>query len=146
MKLHVDGAPHPGFVILLVLTAAGAWFHLRSRPVVVAGTDWIADAPVAHTASAPVLSWKALDPSGRAKTLVFTVQETQRVGVGVYDTAGRLVHSVAASTFPPGTFELPWDGREDATGRHAPPGLYVVRYDFAGAWSARRLLVLGEAR
>ena len=145
MKPRLHGAPSPGFVILLLIVGAGAWAHSRGREPVASGGVWTMDVPVPHTASAPGVSWKALDPFGRSKVLEFTVRETQTVGVGVYDAAGRLVHSVEASMFPPGTFQLPWDGREDLSGREAPPGLYVVRYDFGGSWMARRLLVLGAS-
>lgn len=142
MRFRIHGAPRPGLLILLALLAAGAWKHLERRDATPSEGVWAVPGPVAHTASVPLLTLDALDPFGRSKGLVFALDEAQRVEIGVYDTAARLVYRVPASVFSTGRYRVTWDGR-DTQGREVPPGLYVVRYDFGDTWSARRLVVLG---
>lgn len=132
MTLRIHGAPRPGLVILLLVVAAGAAWHLAQSGVAKAG----------RMASVPPLSRGVLDPMTRAKTFEFALGEAQSVELSVYDATGRLVHHVPASMFPAGEFAIPWDGTDDFSGRESPPGLYTARYDFA-TWTARRLLVLG---
>ena len=141
MMIRVTGAPRRSIIVFLALLAWGAWSH-RSRPAPAEAQGvWAAPAPFVHTASVP-FSLARLNPFRRAKELEFVLSEAQTVEIGVYDAQGILVWHYAAATFPPGRRSIPWNAC-DARGREVARGVYLVRYDFGGAWSLRRLLLVG---
>lgn len=131
MRLAIHGLPRPRFVILLLIVAAGAWAHLAGEAKGTGGA----------TASVPAVSWGILNPLSREKSIEFRLTEAQVVGVEVRDFAGIPLYALPPSMYPAGSFDVPWNGR-DATGRHAPAGLYELRYEFPDR-EVHRLLVLG---
>jgi flagellar hook assembly protein FlgD len=50
----------------------------------------------------------------------------QRVEIGIYNVAGRLVKSLVSSDQAPGRYEAVWDGRDDA-GASVTHGVYFLR-------------------
>jgi hypothetical protein len=54
------------------------------------------------------------------------------VSLRVYDLAGRMVRSLVETTHGPGTYQAPWDGRDDA-GRTVSTGVYLIQMR-AGDW------------
>ncbi len=131
MKLRIHGLPRPKFVILLLVVAAGAWAHLAGEARGTGGaTAWV-----------PAVSWGILNPVSREKQIEFRLTEAQLVGVEVRDLGGNALYRLPPSTYPAGSFSVPWNGR-DAAGRHAPAGLYELRYEFPDR-EVHRLLVLG---
>lgn len=142
MTIRVTGLPRPSLVIFLALIALGAWAHRPRREPAEREGVWAAPSPIAHTASVP-FSLARFDPFAREKPLEFVLSEAQTVEIGVYDAQGILVKHYAAATFPRGRHSIPWD-EIDARGREVPRGVYFVRYDFGGAWTLRRLLLIGR--
>lgn len=141
MKIRVTGAPRPGMVILFAVIAWGAWSHRpRSAPAEPEGV-WAAPAPFAHTASVP-FSLARLNPFHRTKELEFVLSEAQTVEISVFDGQGILLKHWPAGTYSAGRNSISWDAC-DAAGHEVPRGVYLVRYDFGGTWSLRRLLLVG---
>lgn len=138
-SLRIQGAPRPGFVLLLLVIGFGAWRHFHP-PMPPSDAEWVGDAPPVRTASVP-WSPERLDPFRRTKELSFDLQEAQMVEISIHDPTGAVVFRSPKSMYPAGRFDLEWNGCDDA-GRVARPGVYTARWDF-GAWSARRLLVIG---
>jgi hypothetical protein len=60
-----------------------------------------------------------------------------RVRLSVLDIQGRRIAQVADAVYRPGRYQAVWDGRIER-GR-APEGLYLVRYEWPGQHSVRRL-------
>jgi hypothetical protein len=141
MRIVWHGLPRPGLVLLLAIVVAGA---MARRASVSAASDgeWGSPSPVRHTATVPWLTVCGLDPFERGKELSFSLGEAQEVYVSVWSAAGSLVRDWPAAVYPRGDFAFYWDGARN-DGREVPAGVYVVRYDFGGVWSARRLLVIG---
>ncbi len=65
----------------------------------------------------------------------------ERVDVGIYDVAGRLVQTLAHGWQSSGTYSLRWDGR-DASGVRARAGVFFVRGTLGDRPIAARLLLL----
>jgi hypothetical protein len=86
--------------------------------------DSPATAPMATSFRAP-----APNPARGSATLSFTLERPAPATLRVYDTAGRLVRTLASGPFPAGESRATWDGRSDA-GEPAPNGIYFV--EFAG--------------
>ena len=132
--MQVTGLPRPSFVLVLAAVGAGAVLHCRHRPASAAEGLWANPGAPAHTASVPFFV--------QASDLSFTLAEAQTVEVDVYDASGAHVRRFAPSMFSPGDHAISWD-RLDDHGREVAAGFYTARFDFGGAWSARRLLWIG---
>jgi hypothetical protein len=129
--MRVTGLPRPRFLVLLAIVAAGGLLHHGRHETPAPEGLWASAAPLAHTASVPLFV--------RASELSFSLAESQTVEVDVFDASGRLVRRFPASTFPPGDHAISWDHCNER-GREVAGGFYLARFDFGGAWSARRLL------
>jgi hypothetical protein len=97
--------------------------------------DLVGDTSVDFAAppAVAVLWGAAPNPFNPGTRISFTVPHTQRVRVGVYDLAGRLVTNLADADYGPGDHALAWDGCDEG-GRPMPSGTYAVRL-----WTEQRL-------
>jgi len=84
---------------------------------------------------APVAAVEPADPSGGVVwpnpfrdrvTMTWSLPAPAHVEAGVFDTAGRLVRSLAKGRFSAGVQTLAWDGRL-SSGARAPAGVYFIR-------------------
>ncbi len=66
------------------------------------------------------------NPFGPLTTLAFSLAETRRVSIAVYDVSGRVVDVLIDEELPAGRSSVHWDGK-DATGRDAASGVYFAR-------------------
>ena len=74
-------------------------------------------------------------------SISFTLRQSGRVAVRVYNARGQLVRALTDTSFPAGTHRLTWDGRDDQ-GREAPSGTYYARAATAARTEARVKMVL----
>jgi murein DD-endopeptidase MepM/ murein hydrolase activator NlpD len=63
------------------------------------------------------------NPAQGASQLAFELPAAQRLEIGVYDVAGRLVRHLTQARMSAGAHELAWDGR-NAAGERVAPGIY----------------------
>jgi len=82
----------------------------------------------------------APSPTRDQARIDFTVAREAHVRLSVLDIQGRHVARLADAVYQPGRYQTVWDGRSDR-GR-APAGLYLVRYEWPGQQSVRRLLLI----
>jgi len=82
----------------------------------------------------------APSPTKDQARIDFTVAREAHVRLSVLDIQGRRVATLADAVYPAGRYQTVWDGRSDR-GR-APAGLYLVRYEWPGQQSVRRLLLI----
>ena len=80
------------------------------------------------------------NPFNHATHIGFTLKRPSAVSLQVFNTRGQLVATLAEGTWPAGTYQTAWDGR-DAQGQAVSSGVYIVRLD-AGGWRATRKMVL----
>ena len=84
-----------------------------------------------------------LAPGGELPQLAFvtfSLRETARARIRVYNQAGRLARRLADTQLGPGEHALPWDGRDDM-GRVLPNGAYVVQVDCGYAQERQVVLI-----
>jgi hypothetical protein len=70
----------------------------------------------------------------------FDVPRSGRVGVVVYDAAGRELRNLAEGVMAAGPHAVAWDGA-DASGRRVPSGVYFYRLSIDGRTEGRRVIV-----
>jgi hypothetical protein len=122
----VDGVPLAGQNVYMVravkleTSASGTYFNLS--PGAIDSLD--ARAGVAPPARGAILG-TAPNPSLGATEITFDVAARGRVGLRIYDAAGRLVRTVEGGRRDPGRHTLAWDGR-DAEGRGVAAGVYFL--------------------
>jgi Peptidase family C25/Propeptide_C25/FlgD Ig-like domain len=71
----------------------------------------------------------------------FDLGETAKVSLKIYDTAGRLVRTLADHSMTPGSHLVNWDG-SDGTGRQVSSGVYYYILDTGAVNQSRQMLVL----
>ena len=81
------------------------------------------------------------NPFNPRTTISFTLPEACHVGVAVYDSAGRLVRTLAGEHMAEGPHSVVWDGETDR-GTRAASGVYFCRLSTpAGAESSSMVMV-----
>lgn len=80
------------------------------------------------------------NPFSVATELRFSVGERAKTSLAIYDVEGRLVRTLANSTFEAGSYRATWNGRDDA-GRPVTAGVYFCRL-MAGEETISRKLIL----
>jgi hypothetical protein len=73
-----------------------------------------------------VLSQNYPNPFNPTTMLTFSAEHESRVRVAVYDVLGREVSVLADADYPPGIYQVTWDGR-NVSGSSMPSGAYYVR-------------------
>jgi hypothetical protein len=83
-------------------------------------------------------------PDGRASalsTIVFELDESAKVSLAIFDIKGRPVRTLLDYRLPPGSYDIRWDGRDDA-GASRPAGIYFYQLGLNGRATTRQLLLL----
>ncbi|MBI5838128.1 MAG: T9SS type A sorting domain-containing protein [Candidatus Eisenbacteria bacterium] len=107
-----------------------AMFHV-TVPVVGAG----------NATDALALYRPSPNPGAGPQRLRYSIPTPGRVSLDVLDVAGRTVWQVAAAQQTAGEHSVDWDGR-NASGAHAPAGLYFVRLSTEAGMRTQRLVRL----
>ncbi len=81
------------------------------------------------------------NPFNPLTSIRFRLPEAGPVGLGVYDTRGRMVKSLIAEELPAGEHAVTWNGR-DALGRPAASGVYFVKLRSAHSELSRRMVLV----
>lgn len=81
------------------------------------------------------------NPFNPVTTIAFSLDDAQRVSLGVYDVRGRLVRALLTrEEQAAGSHAVSWDGL-DARGSRVPAGVYFYRVS-AGSWSDTKRMVV----
>lgn len=81
------------------------------------------------------------NPFNPTTTIPYRIASSTRVGLSIYDAAGRLVRQLVNETQPPGDYAVTWNGRDDA-GRFLPSGVYFCRLLAGGSAQTRKMVLL----
>ena len=101
--------------------------------------SWV-DVPKAPAVPrAATLEWARPNPFSASTTVAFTLAQSGRVQVEVFDVLGQRVAQVVDRVLPAGRNQVVWDGRR-ADGRAAASGLYYVRVKSAEMNAARKVV------
>uniref|UniRef100_A0A832I353 DUF4082 domain-containing protein n=1 Tax=Eiseniibacteriota bacterium TaxID=2212470 RepID=A0A832I353_UNCEI len=108
-----------------------------NQPVALGAPARPRPAPPATTALGAVFP----NPFRGTLNVSFSLAREARVRVTVFDLAGRVVRRVEDGPRPAGFHVVTWDGRAE-TGRAAPSGVYVVRFESGEIVQTRRVQLI----
>jgi len=130
------GQPDAGLIAERVLAIHGGfWFANAPVPLDVPTPPPIAETPIeAIFAAMP-------NPFAGATRIRFALAAPGPVDVRVFDVRGRLVRTLEAGVLAAGTYERPWNARDD-DGRPLGPGVYLLRVRIPARTRVQRLVVL----
>jgi hypothetical protein len=80
------------------------------------------------------------NPFSSATTISFSLAQSAKVSLKVFDLNGRLITTLANEEMQAGNHLIKWD-INDANGREGPSGMYLLRIE-AGQYSATRKLIV----
>jgi flagellar hook assembly protein FlgD len=81
------------------------------------------------------------NPFNPMTEICFTIAETQRTNLRIYDLSGRLVRSLVDGALPAGDHRVVWNGLDD-NGRAAPSGVYLYRLEADDFRQSRSMTLL----
>jgi len=123
------------------------WLHLRSSGGSVPSADnlvpWIGTpASVPGVEGPQATALVSANPGRRDFSIVFDLQQSAPVTLGIYDAGGRRIRElIAGLTYPAGRHVVKWDGR-DEFGRVAGSGAYFSRWEAGSRSESRRLTLM----
>ena len=79
------------------------------------------------------------NPFNPAATISFSVGQTGKVSLRIYDLAGREVGRLVDRELPAGEHEATWDGK-DQLGREVPAGVYLMQLETAEGTRSRKIV------
>jgi hypothetical protein len=80
------------------------------------------------------------NPFNPMTRVVFELEKTGSVEVGIYDVRGQLVYTLAAGVMDRGRYDLTWRGQDNA-GRPVASGVYFCRLLAGGDTQTRKLVL-----
>jgi hypothetical protein len=81
------------------------------------------------------------NPFNPTTTIPFVLTEDKDVRLSVFDAQGKLVQVLANKTFPAGSHDVIWNGR-DSNGNSVASGMYFCRLEAPGMVQTRKLVLL----
>jgi peroxiredoxin len=81
------------------------------------------------------------NPFNPSTTIKFSVDQTQKVKLQIYNITGQLINTLVEGTFGAGSFEAEWNGR-DSFNRTVGSGVYFARLQGENLTKVHRLVLL----
>ncbi|UCH85524.1 MAG: T9SS type A sorting domain-containing protein [Candidatus Latescibacterota bacterium] len=81
------------------------------------------------------------NPFNPQTTIEYSLRESGRVSLRIYDIAGRLVRTLLSEEKTAGTYTTIWNGRDD-NGAEVSSGVYFVRFEAGGDVHAQKIVFL----
>jgi hypothetical protein len=91
--------------------------------------------------SATELQQNYPNPFNPTTTISFTLEQSSRVSLQVFDVSGRVVRDLASEALGPGYHHRHWDGRDNA-GRRVASGVYFYRLAVGDFSQVRKMVML----
>jgi hypothetical protein len=95
----------------------------------------------AEAASVTALGRACPNPFNPTTKVAYSTAERGRVGIRVYNLAGRLVRTLVDAPQEPGEHDAVWDGTTDS-GVRAASGVYFIRMEAGGFEAVDKLVLL----
>lgn len=81
------------------------------------------------------------NPFRASATIAYDLSQPERIGLYVYDLAGRRIATLFQGNQKAGTHSLIWDGT-DGLGGGVPSGVYICRLNIGASFKAEKLLLI----
>jgi hypothetical protein len=88
-----------------------------------------------------VLNQNYPNPFNPTTNISFALPTSEQVKIEIYNVSGELVKVIADQTFSAGTFQVTWDGTNQA-GMKTPSGMYIYRLQAGSFTTAKKMLML----
>ena len=115
------------------------WYRLVAQE---ASATVVIGAPIVVDAAARLefrLTSMGPNPGSGPVRIGFALRQAGAIEIAVFDVQGRRVATLARGPWPAGAHELEWNGGTSGGGA-APPGLYVLRYQYPGGQDKRAIV------
>ncbi len=96
---------------------------------------------VEETPLATALHQNYPNPFNGHTTLSYSLEKPEHVSIRIYDTAGRLVRSLEDRDSAAGTYQVVWNGRDNAS-RPVASGIYFMRMNAGDYGKSRKIVYL----
>jgi hypothetical protein len=120
----------------LILRNALVWFD------VITGLDGEGEIVAATLPATFELHQNFPNPFNPTTTIRFSVPQTARVKIAIFNNLGQEVRRLTDNPYPAGVYEVSWDGRDDS-GNPAASGMYFYTMRVADKFSdVKKMLIL----
>lgn len=92
-------------------------------------------------ASVPLIQSNYPNPFNPSTTIAFSIPETGRARVSIYNIRGQIVKDLLNGELTRGNHRLVWDGR-DADNCNVASGIYFIKLESGGKTSIRKAMLL----
>jgi hypothetical protein len=82
------------------------------------------------------------NPFSNTTTISFSLSQSSKVSIGIYDVTGRLVQILANTELQQGTYKIIWNARDEKENA-VSAGIYFLNFS-AGSYVERRKLVVAK--
>ncbi len=119
------------------------WMSCMSRGLAVLSVLGSDPTDVATNTTAPglLLEPSAPNPFHASTTLSFSLPNSNRVEIGIYDVRGRRVRALLDDRLAGGRSAVTWDGKDD-TGRSLVSGVYFWKLKASSGEATQRMVLL----
>jgi hypothetical protein len=144
---YIDSNPTSGWGVYMVrgvkLETTGGGTYLNLSPGVIDSIEVLAavDTSPDHTTLGATRFETLPNPFLNTTRITFRLESTSPVIMRVHDVTGRLIRRIDAGLYPPGTYILRWDGKDDR-GRNAGSGIYFISLDTGRAKLSNKVVRL----
>ena len=83
----------------------------------------------------------APNPFSNTTTISFTIPQSQKVSISIFDMTGRLVKILANEEMQQGNHEIKWNGN-DEKGNRVPTGIYFLRINAGSDLETKKLSII----
>jgi fibronectin type 3 domain-containing protein len=122
--------------------SSGAWYDYRIVAVTAKGAEIRSQSSTVQVPKPPLeISQVFPNPFRSSVSLEFTMPNSGRVTVSVYDVRGKLVAELDVGVRPAGTHVVTWNGR-DNDGTRVSAGTYFFKLEIPGIQSTRKAVLV----
>jgi hypothetical protein len=122
-----------------VMPERAYWYRLVAQE---ASATLVIGAPIVVDAAARLqfeLTQVGPNPGSGPERIGFALPRASEIEIAAFDVQGRRVATLARGPWPAGAHELEWNGGTSGGGA-APPGLYILRYQYPGGQDRRAIV------
>ncbi|HNQ43838.1 MAG TPA: FlgD immunoglobulin-like domain containing protein, partial [Candidatus Cloacimonadota bacterium] len=87
------------------------------------------------------LSGNYPNPFNPETTIRFSIKDSGRVRINIYNLKGQMVRSLIDGNLSAGNHYLVWDGKDDR-GNNVASGLYLYRMETAGYTASKKMMLM----
>jgi len=96
---------------------------------------------VSNIAPIPLIQSNYPNPFNPSTTIVFSIPETEKVRVSIYNIKGQKIKDLLNTEMKRGNHRLVWDGK-DSNNCYVGSGIYLIKLESGGKTSIRKAMLM----